>query len=207
MNELATIIRTLDVGGIVDTPSHTFTMSGTDAELALAAWLIGQLNTEHPQSASPQYTVAGSAQNTVRILYLVNTHFPALLNEVVTSIRVISDIQRIFTFSQSSAIVIRTTPDKAQLADWLVQQLDVTPENHAAGERYGAPGPEGDVVEVAFLKHARTQAGFNEAITVLRTATGIRSIFTRSIPQGIVFRGSAEQVQSAEKVLQEIDVE
>lgn len=74
MNELATIIRTLDANAIfADKTSQTLTVRGTDAELALAAWLIEQLDSEHPQSASPQYTVAGSAQDAVRIFYLVNT--------------------------------------------------------------------------------------------------------------------------------------
>jgi hypothetical protein len=209
MNELATIIRTLDANAIfADETSQTLTVSGTDAELALAAWLVEQLDSEHPQFASPQYTVAGSAQDAVRIFYLVNTPTQAGLNELVTTLRTIGDIQRIFTYSPPKAIAIRTTDANAQLAEWLVQQLDVSPGNHPSVERYGyaTPGGPSEVVEVAFLTHERTQAGLNDAVTVLRTATGIRKIFTRSTPQGIAFCGSAEQVLSAERLLQQIDV-
>jgi type II secretory pathway component GspD/PulD (secretin) len=210
MNELATVIRTLDANAIfADETSKTLTVSGTDAELALAAWLIGQLDSEHPQSASPQYTVAGSAQDAVRIFYLVNTPTQAGLNELVTSIRAVGDIHRIFTYSPPKAIAIRTTGAKAQLAEWLVQQLDVSPGNPPNGERYGFAGPEGssEVVEVAYLTRERTPAGLNDAVTALRTATGIRHIFTRSTPQGIAFRGSADRVQTAERLLQQLDVQ
>jgi hypothetical protein len=210
MNEISTIIRTLGAGhGMVDTPSQTITVVGNEAELELAAWLVGQLNTEQPQTGSPQYTVGGNAQDIVRILYLVNTPEMSGLNEMVTSLRVICDTQRIFTYSPLKAIAVRTTPEKAQLSEWVVQQLDVTPDSHTSGERYGfaGPGGPGEVVEVAFLKQSRTPSGLNEAVTVIRTATGIHSIFTRSNPQGIVFRGSTEQVQSAEKLLQQIDAQ
>lgn len=193
----------------MDAASQTITVRGTDDQLASAAWLVEQLDRERPQSGTPQYAVAGSPQDAVRIFYLVNTPTMSGLNEMVTTLRAIGDVQRIFTYSAAQAIVIRTTDAKSQLAGWLVQQMDVSPGSHPTVERYPGAGPEGpdELVEVAFLTHERSQAGLNDAVTVLRVGAGIRSIFTRSTPQGIAFRGSAGQIQSAERLLQQIDVQ
>jgi hypothetical protein len=210
LNEITTIVRTLGVRNIfADVTSHSITVSGTDAELAMAAWLVEHLDMEQPQAATAQYSFSGSPDDSVRIFYLANTPNNYGLNEMVTSLRVAADIQRIFTYSPQKAIAMRTTPAKAQLAEWLVQQLDVPADNHPSGERYGfgGPGGSGEVVEVAFLKHPRTETGLNEAVTAVRSMANIRYIFTRSSPQGMVFRGSADQVQSAERILQEIDVQ
>jgi hypothetical protein len=209
-NEIATVLRTLGVRNIVaDISSHTITVSGTDAELGLAAWLVEHFDSEQPQTATAQYAFPGSPDDTVRIFYLVNVPAQSILNEMVTSLRVTADIQRIFTCTPQNAIAMRTTAAKAQLAEWLIQQLDVPADAHPSGERYGfaGPGGPGEVVEVAFLKYPRTQAGLNEAVTAIRSVANIRYIFTRSSPQGMVFRGSVDQVQSAERILQEIDVQ
>ena len=43
---------------------------------------------------------------------------------MVTLIRSVADIQRIFTYNARKTIVVRTSPDRMALTAWLVKQLD-----------------------------------------------------------------------------------
>ncbi len=125
---------------------------------------------------------------------------------MVANLRQVADIQKIFAYTPTRAIAIRTTAAKAQLAEWLVQQLDVAHAN-AGAERYSFAGPSGtgEIVEVAFLAHQGTESDLNRVVTSIRNEANIRYIFMRSSPQGMAYRGSAEQVQSAEHLLAQIN--
>jgi hypothetical protein len=207
LNEIATIIRTLG-GGVPTSDAADITVSGTDDELAFAAWLVQHLDLQNPPLAPAQYTVTGSEPDSVRIFYLAHTPAQAPLNEFVTNLRVNADIQRIFTYSPLRAVAIRTTAAKAQLAEWMVHQMDVSPDSHASGGRFdlATPGRPSEVVEVAYLTHPLAGPGLNEIVTTLRTVADMQKIFTHSsAPQGMAFRNDAAHVQFADWLFHQLD--
>jgi hypothetical protein len=210
VREIGTILRVLSAEQTsVNEESQTISVSGSPSDLALAAWLVEQLDSTGAKPAMLQYTVQGNPQSAVRIFYLSNTPRQAGLNEFVSTLRTVGGIQRIFAATPDHSIGIRTTEAQAQLAEWLVQQLDVT-HAKAGAERYASAGPGGpqEIVEVAFLARQGTESDLNQAVTTLRKEAGIRYIFMRSsTPQGMAFRGSAEQVQSAEHLLAQINAQ
>ena len=60
----------------------------------------------------------------IRTFYLSNTVQPQELTEIVTSIRQILDLKRIFQLNAQNAIIIRDTPDKMTLAEKLINDID-----------------------------------------------------------------------------------
>jgi hypothetical protein len=206
LREIGTILRT--VAGIeqvhLDEAKSDITVIGTDAEREAAAWIVKQLDTTSPRPA--EYTYPGGSE-TIRILYLTNTPSQRGLNEVITALRVVSNVQRIFTYSPGHEIVLRSNIEKAALAVWTAQQLDVSPddESRLRAHDYAIPGEPGQAAKVIYLTHPGQPADLNELVTILRTVADIQAIFTRSEPQGMAFRGSLSNVQLATLIVEQLD--
>jgi general secretion pathway protein D len=60
----------------------------------------------------------------IRTFYLSNTVQPQELTEIVTSIRQILDLKRIYQLNAQNAIIIRDTPDKMAIAEKLIADID-----------------------------------------------------------------------------------
>ena len=217
LNEIATLIRVLGYEGTygdatpqvsVDPAKQSVVVTGTADQQATADWIIQHLDLTAPPQTTLQYA-AGALEPAVRIYFLAHTPAQAPLNELVTVLRTVGDIQRIFTYSPLRAIGIRTTTSKAQFADWIVQQMDVSPTSHNAMARHDFPMPTcGDAqAEVRFLTNAGSQIGLNELVTILRTVGDIQAIFTHSSdPRGIAFRSCPSTLQLGEWLIQQTDV-
>jgi hypothetical protein len=211
MNEIATILKTLDNDQtFADLEKQEMTVTGTANQIAFAEWVIEHLDVATPPAGTLQYTATGSDTPTARIYYLANTPGQYPLNELVTNLRAVGNIQRIFTYSALHAIVIRATPAAAQFGDWLVHQMDVSPTHPAGTAQYEIPtGRCGNgLAETAFLKYPRSQSGLNEMVTTIRTVADVQMIFTHSsAPQGIAFRGCTSNVNLADWLFHQIDAQ
>lgn len=207
LHEIAVILHVMAVPIVTsDEAKQQITATGTDEEMALAAWLVSQLDTRDLPAAPPQYNIAGSPNGSVEIFFLTNTPSQAPLNEFVTTLRVVADVQQIFTYSPSHAIAVRGSADKMQLTEWLVKQMDVPANSHPSTAQYKWPidsCAEG-VVEVAFLSAVVPQPELNRIATTVRAHADIRYIFTHSsAPQAIAFKGCLPQVQLADQLIQQ----
>lgn len=217
LNEIATLLRALVFDGrytdttppvSVDPADQSITVSGTADQQATANWIIQHLDVTAPPQNTQQYT-AGESDPAVRIYFLAHTHAQAPLNELVTVMRTVGDIQRIFTYPPLNAVGIRTTTGKAQFADWMVQQMDVSPTSRPVTARHDLPLPAcGDAqAEVRFLTNVGSQIGVNELVTILRAVADIQMIFTHSSePLGIAFRSCPSTLELGDWLIQQTDV-
>lgn len=62
--------------------------------------------------------------NVVRVFYLNNVVKPQDLQEILTAVRTISDIRRIFPMQAQNAILVRGTTDQVALAEKLINDID-----------------------------------------------------------------------------------
>jgi hypothetical protein len=46
------------------------------------------------------------------------------MQEVLTVLRTVGDIQKVFSYSTSHALVLRSAGSELQRAEWIIQQLD-----------------------------------------------------------------------------------
>ncbi len=60
----------------------------------------------------------------VKVFYLKNVTSPQEFQEIVTAVRSVTDIRRIFTYNEQSAAVVRATTDQMALAEKLFHDLD-----------------------------------------------------------------------------------
>jgi hypothetical protein len=131
LQEVATTVRSL-----VGTPSlftynavRAVVVRGTSAELALAGWLLNDLD----QSTNPQrvqdsaihiYRVADRGDDVVRVFYLTHAGTVASFQKIVTQVRKTAQIRRLFTYNEPRAAAARGTDDQIAMADELFKELD-----------------------------------------------------------------------------------
>jgi len=63
-------------------------------------------------------------EQVVRTFYLSNTVQPQDLTEIVTGLRQLLDLKRIQQLNSQNAIIVRDTPDKLQLAEKMIRDID-----------------------------------------------------------------------------------
>jgi len=152
LQEMATTLRAVvDIRQVAsDDTSRTISVSGTAAQMAMAEWLIHELDVPPPTSQPQPFLVPGMSNDVVRV-YFTHATAPRALQEIVTTIRSVADVQRIFVYNSLRATVLRGTLAEIGLADWLMQKLDQPGQNQAPAEYpfAGLRGPE--VARVFYL--------------------------------------------------------
>lgn len=215
--EIATTVRTVaDIRRVFtyDAP-HGMVLRGSADQLALAEWLIGELDqpvTSHT-SAVHEYRMTGGFdhdENTVRVFYLSHTPTPQAFQEVATATRTIADIRRVFTCNAPRAMVMRSTPDAVALAAWLVDQLDTqntgVPRKASPVYSYqAATRDEGVAIRVFFLAHAGSVDDFQKAARQVRATANIRRVLTYNGPRALVVRGTTDQLAVAAQLVKDIE--
>ncbi len=214
LQETATNVRSIaDIRRlfVYNAPS-AITLRGDTAQIALAEWLVKELdkpvNQAARSSASYEYRPSSSVEDVVRIFYPAQTKTPQALQEMATDVRTISDIRRLFTYSATSALILRDTPARIALAEWLVTELDQPanePPRTPAPHEYRPSGTVDDVVRVFFLAHTGAPQRLQEIATEVRTTAEIRRLFTYSAHNSLIARGTTAQITLADRLIAEKD--
>ena len=63
-------------------------------------------------------------EQVVKVFYLTNVNTPQELQEIVTAIRSVADIQRLFVYNSQNAIIVRGEADQIALAEKIIADLD-----------------------------------------------------------------------------------
>jgi hypothetical protein len=213
MQEIATVVRA--VGDIpklfVVTESKALTVHGTGGQLAIADWLVGELNRTAPvqptqNTTAHEYRVPGDGDDVLRVFYLANAPRPQDLQEVVTAVRSVVDVQRIFIYNNLSAVAVRGTAAQIAMVEWLVNELDKPAQTKEPGpHQYRMPGNNDQMARVFYLSHVTSPQGLQEIATAVRTSTDMRRLFINNLRKALAVRGTPEQIASAEKLIAQLD--
>ena len=133
LQEIATDIRGItEIPQVsVDAAQKTLTLHGTAAQIAVAEWLLIQWNPSAP--AAHEYRMSGD--DIVRVFRLGHAPTPQSLQEAATIVRSTADIRRLFTYYAGRVITVRGSESQIALAEWLMNQLDQSP-NHAGAHEF-----------------------------------------------------------------------
>ena len=130
LQEMATDVRTLGNFRrlfIYNGPSALI-LRGTGAEMALAEWLVNQLDqpaNQPPQAPTPhEYRPSGTVDDLVRVFFLTHARSPQHLQQIATEVRTTAEINRIFAYTALSSLVARGTAAQIALADRLIAERD-----------------------------------------------------------------------------------
>ena len=212
LQEVATMMRAMGEIRRVFTCNapRAVALRGTDEQLALAEWLLTDLD-RHGQglAAAPEgpttreFRLSG-ADDVVRVYYATHTATVQDFQEVATLVRSIAEIRRVFTYNTPRAITLRGTAEQLALAEWLFAELKQpvngqppeTPEFHLTG------GGD-DVVRVFYLMNNTTLQQLQDIIRSVRTETNILRAFTYNAPRAVALRGTGAQIAMAQQLLKE----
>jgi hypothetical protein len=135
LQEIATVVRSIaDIRWLfVYNAAGMITVRGTAVKLALAQWLINEL--DQPAGRQPptrqgqpplfrEYLLEGGGDDVVRVFYLTSARTPQRLQEIATQIRTLAGARRLFTCIPLNAIAIRGTSAQISLTEDLVQERD-----------------------------------------------------------------------------------
>jgi hypothetical protein len=209
---MVNLLRT--VGGLqqisVDNQARTLTVNGTSQQIDLANWLVHSFDID-PQGAepsSPEYTVPDGSDDVVRVFYV-----PGLtqrnMQEIINTVRTISDITRMYQIPSISTFCARGTASQIALARWLVDAMEhpsagphefIIPEVREVSPRWDA-----GVVRVFYLAHTKSAQDIQDLVNALRTITEIAKIYQYTERPAIVVRGNSRQIPVAQWIVERLD--
>ena len=183
---------------------HAMAVRGTNSQVTMAAWLVNQL--DQPvgvvSPAPNQYQLA--TDDIAQVFNTTNPQNPQQLQEMVTTMRSIGDIQRIFIYNARKTIVARSTPDRIALAAWLVKQLDRPASTPSATGEYELPNIPDNQVRVFYTAHIQSPADLQKVATQVRVTARTPRLFVYNPLGAVALRGTPGQVATAEKLLEEM---
>jgi hypothetical protein len=209
MQEIATAVRVIaDIKDVsVDTAAKTLKLASGPDPLKLAEWMFGLLDAPDLASATHHEYQATGEENIVHLYYLKTPATTQEFQEVVTAVRTVADIRRVFTYNAPKAVVARGTADQLALADWLMGELD-QPSHTPAVHEYQMTGGfthDESYIRVFYLTHTATVRDFQEVASGVRTIASVRRVFTYNAPRAMVVRGTPDQGKLAAWLVDQLD--
>lgn len=189
------------------TPQRVIVFRSSAERAAMGAWLVQQLDikADDPNRFNVhEYPSPLKGGEVLKVMFLRYPAPQAGLNELVTTVRVVADVQKIFTHSgEPRGIAFYSDIPHARTAEWLIQQLDVQPDasTRAAAHDLEVPFAAGEIARVFFLDPGDTHQKMNEMVTQIRNATGSPRMFVCSGKAALALRGTPEVIAAAERVL------
>jgi hypothetical protein len=215
MQEVANAVRVVgDIRDVsLDTAKRSLAVKGTADQIAIAGWLTAELDKSGTAPGTRDFPWNDPRAPLAQIVYLSRVDNPRDLQEIVNSVRSVTDIQRCFPMNQQKAIVMRGLPAQVKAADWLLGEFD-----QPAGLQTGGSPHEyrllaadwvtrsGDLVlQVAAVTRLQTPQALQEATNLIRGMADIQRCFPVYSRMVLVIRGSDDQISLANWLLKELD--
>jgi hypothetical protein len=215
LQEIAVALRSVaDIQRLsVYNPLRAIAVRGTDRQISLAAWMGDQLNQPANGAAPAPHEYQLPGDDVARVFELNNPLTPQDLLELVTLIRSIGDIRRLFIYMPRRAVILRATAERVALAAWLVNELDKPVNGQAAAQEGAAPheyrlsSDSANLVRVFYLTGSQSPEYREKVIAQVRANTGIHRLFVYNALGALAVRGSEGQVATAEKAIEEMKVQ
>lgn len=215
LQEIAVVLRSVaDIQRIyVYNALKAVIVRGTNQQISLAAWMMDQLDQPANAAAPEPHEYKLPGDDVARVFELTNPDKPQQLQEIVTLIRSVGDIQRLFVYNKRRAVVLRATAERVALAAWLVSELDRPVNEQAAAEGGAAPheyrlsSDAANLVRIFYLANSKSSDDLQKAVAQVRANSGIRRLFVYSPLRALAVRGTVGQVATAEKALEEMKVQ
>jgi hypothetical protein len=174
-------------------------------QLALIAFVCSVAAAQ--DSSVHQYRGPSEADLATRVFYAVHLKTPQSLQELVNTIRTVTEVQRMFPNTAQQAIAVRATPAQMDAAEWLFHELDKPAGAPNSGKHeYRAPGDADLVTRVFYLAHVNTPQGLQEMVNAIRTIADLSHLFPFVSQQAIALRGTTAQAALVEWLVNALDI-
>jgi hypothetical protein len=201
VSELITVLRTVaDVQKILILPSnHAIVLRSPEWQAAFTAWIIDQIDQpvqQKPDPAPREFTVGGpdyrGLGHGARVVFLANMTGKKQMQQVLTVIRTVDEVQKAFSYEATHALVFRANDVDLQRAEWLIQQLDATKGHPPGTTTFTAPA--GDDISRDFYLGNAPDEWVQSAVTSIKSEFKIKRVFFTTAPANIIVRGSTDDI-------------
>jgi len=203
MQEMATVLRTvIDIPKLTVNPAN-FILEGTTAQLDAAEWVIHQLDKpagfKPTDAAVREFRLPPETRGPVIRVYYLSDPGIKTLQEELTILRAVIDVQKAFQYSPLQALVYRDLDSDTEDVEWLLHALEAHVTSVPHRLLVGRPR---DLVRVFALPPETTARQLFDTLAKLRMPpVSDMKVFARSVPPAIAVRGTQEQLEEAEKVI------
>jgi hypothetical protein len=125
LQEGATVLRTVaDIPQVsVDASLATLTFHGPADKVAAGLWMLGELDRPGGETALHEYPMANG--EVARVNFLMNVTNTQGMQEVLTVLRTVADLQKVFNFTSRRAIVLRGSEGTVAFSEWILDRLNL----------------------------------------------------------------------------------
>lgn len=210
MKEVVTTLRTVAALPQVsyDLASATIHFSGTAEQMSFAEWALPQLDKEDGDGASLEFRFANG--DIGRIRFLESLSKPQDVQELLTILRTVADVQKIFAVNLNRAMVFRGKDWEVAFDDWIVDQLDrpipQKPDTTPLEFTIGGPDTiQGHAARINHLATLTTPRQMQETLTLLRTVAYVQKVFSLGSRHAFVMRWDDATMALAEWLITHLD--
>jgi len=206
MQEVLTVLRTVaDVQKVFSVSSnHAMVIRAPEWQMLFAQWIIDQLNVpagQKPDATPREFTVGGpdfrGLGHGARVNFLGSMTKPQQMQELLTVLRTVGDVMKVFGYTSSHALVLRAGDTDLQRAEWLIQQLDL-PAGHPAGTGTFTASTGDDATRIFSVPNANPQ-WIQGTLNSMRSELNIKKTFSTTSPANVIVRGTEDQIAAAAK--------
>ena len=107
---------------ITDAATAVFTFSGPAEGVNLATWILQQIDKAAGDNALHEYTLPSG--DIGRVNFVPNLQKPQELQELLTILRTVSDVQKVLIFNSNQGIVPRAPEWQVAFSEWIIDQIN-----------------------------------------------------------------------------------
>jgi hypothetical protein len=201
VGELITVLRTVaDIQKIlILTSNHAIVLRGQDWKVAFTAWIIDQIDQPVRQKPDPtprQFTVGGpdyrGLGHGAGVVFLANMTGQKQTQQVIQVLRTLDDVQKVFSYSATHAVVFRAGDVDLQRAEWLIGQLEATTGHPPGTTTFTAPAGD-DVTREFYIGNAPDE-WVQSAVNSIKSELKIKRTFYTTAPANIIVRGTTDDI-------------
>lgn len=212
LQEIATVLRTVaQIRTLsVDAAAPSISVSGNSGDIALADWTIQALDQparplapekQIRDSAVHEYRVPGAKDDVVRMFYLTDINTPQSMQELLTVLRTVGAIQRVFNYTTPLALAVRGTTAQIALSTWIISELDQPSTGQTEGIHQFESGDANFPVVRAFYLAHRSPKDIQDTLSALRATVHIQRAFSHTARAVVIIAGSPGQVEDAARMV------
>lgn len=209
MQEIITTLRTVgEIQYVYNlNTAKVIPLRGTPSQIALAKFMISELDQAEQQRKTPViHTFVFTEKPSTAVVYgLVHTPDATSLQEVITTLRTVAQVQRVYNVTGPKLLSFRETPEMVPVVKWLISELDRSGPNTGLNEMR-MPGGKDDVIRVFYPAHISNARDLQAMMGTLRKSAMMQRIYTNSVPPALVVRGTADQIHLAGQLIAQKDV-
>jgi hypothetical protein len=214
--ELATVLRTVgDIATLsVDPATSTMSVTGSPGQIVLAEWLLHEMDQpvggmpaerQIRETAVHEFRVPDGKDDVVRVFYVSHMDSPRSMQELLTVLRTVGQVQKTFNYSAVPSLAVRGTEDTIGWVAWAIHELDQTPGTQTAGtHEFRSPDKYLPVSRVFYLND-HTDKSMQETLTALRSKLFIQRVFNFRQMGALVVGGTSGDNEKAAQYIQQRD--